>query len=460
MSYAGSTYRCSKKINAGGMAELYVGLAINATGFRRLCAIKKILPEHASKPVFLDLMKSEAHLCQSLHHANIVQVWGFETIDDSYGIVMEYVNGPDLGLIQKVCHKTRINFSIPMSCFVAAEVARALSYVHTRKDELSGKPLGIVHLDISPSNILVSYEGEVKITDFGIAIARQAKFYDDQQSNMRGKFSYMSPEQISGKPVDARTDIYSLGVVLWEMIAGGKLFTPNKHDEARGEAQAHLSRLEKIAGKLDEDLAAIILKCLAVQPEHRYQTAAEFELALARYVQHQHPDFTRQRLARFIQMTLVSEYESTQLVIKSILAEPEERSLIEFKGEATAPRRAHPAEQPAEDDSDDDMVPMQIVPQQHAPRQNAPGRANMKEISYSEGQQELPRFTVQGGLARTRNAQFVSPTHVHQRRVESRSSGNLMMWVMLVVAGALLTLALSHNTWLLAKIAAVKAGFK
>lgn len=453
MSYAGSTYRCSKKINAGGMAELYVGLAINATGFRRLCAIKKILPEHATKSVYLDLMKSEAHLCQSLHHANIVQVWGFETIDDSYGIVMEYVNGPDLGLIQKVCHKTRINFSIPMSCFVAAEVARALSYVHTRKDELTNKPLGIVHMDVSPSNILVSYEGEVKITDFGIAIARRANFYDDQQSSIRGKFSYMSPEQISGRSVDGRTDIYSLGVVLWEMIAGGKLFTPNKPDESRGEPQLHLQRLEKTVGKLDTDLAAIMLKCLAVRPEDRYQSAAEFELALARYVQHHHPDFTRQRLARFMQMTLVNEYETTQTVIKSILSEPEERSLIDFNP-GRAPAKAPAAVAAVVSES-------QPAPQPIAPPPGRPNRPGMSEISFNEGGMEQRRFTVQGApQSRHAQSRFVTATHVPQRRSMSKKSGNLMFWVTLLVLMAAVTVALHQKTWLLAKIAAIKVGFK
>ena len=219
----GPRYILGSKIASGGMAEIHLGKQISKDGFERICAVKRILPHLSSNRDFIEMFRDEAHICKKLQHTNIVRIEGFEHIGGSFAIIMEFVEGSDLRSILSACERSKMRLSVPMVLFVAAEAARGLHYAHTKRDDMSQALLGIVHRDISPQNILISYEGEVKVTDFGIAKAKN-KSTETQTGTVKGKYSYMSPEQITAQKVDRRSDIFSLGIVLWEMLAMRKLF--------------------------------------------------------------------------------------------------------------------------------------------------------------------------------------------------------------------------------------------
>jgi serine/threonine protein kinase len=215
-------YILGQVVARGGMAEVYRGLHVGQDGFRRLVAIKRILPHHSQNHEFTEMFKDEAHIGQRLQHANIVKVEGFDIIDGSASIIMEFVDGSDVrALLSAIENKKQTagkrGFLPNALCaYLVAEAARGLHYAHTRKDDITGRALNIVHRDISPQNILISWEGEVKVTDFGIAAAeRDFKQTETKAGIVKGKYSYMSPEQISGKKCDAKTDIFALSVVLW-----------------------------------------------------------------------------------------------------------------------------------------------------------------------------------------------------------------------------------------------------
>jgi len=205
----GSRYILAKKIARGGMAEIFLGKQVGEDGFQRLVAIKRILPHYSSDQEFSQMFRDEAHICKRLQHANIVRVEGFEEVDGSYALIMEYVDGADLRTLLHAIEQSKKRMPVPMACYITAEAARGLHYAHTKIDEITQQPLGVVHRDVSPQNILVSFEGEIKITDFGIADA-ESKLTETRPGIVKGKYSYMSPEQISAKQVDARTDIFAL----------------------------------------------------------------------------------------------------------------------------------------------------------------------------------------------------------------------------------------------------------
>ncbi|RYZ83686.1 MAG: serine/threonine protein kinase [Proteobacteria bacterium] len=166
---ARNSYVLGKRIARGGMAEIYLGKAIGEAAFQKIVAIKRILPHYASDKEFIEMFRDEAHICKRLTHNNIVAVYDFTEVDGSYALVMEHVDGADLRSLLSACETAKTRLSVPSALFIAACSARALHYSHTKADEITNEALGIVHRDVSPQNILISYEGDVKITDFGIS---------------------------------------------------------------------------------------------------------------------------------------------------------------------------------------------------------------------------------------------------------------------------------------------------
>jgi serine/threonine protein kinase len=237
-------YRLLERIGEGGMAEVWKAKSYGVLGFEKVLVIKRILPELAKHRKFVDMFVHEAKLAVLLSHANIVQVFDLGKVDaaqdapPSYFIAMEYVAGLDLATVLQRSRRMKMDAPPGLAVFVAAEIAKALDYAHRKRSD-DQRPLGIVHRDISPQNILLSWEGEVKVTDFGIAKARDTISTDESDTDVRlgrvrGKLAYMSPEQIRAEPLDGRSDLFSLGVVLYEMIAGSNPFSaPSSIETAR-----------------------------------------------------------------------------------------------------------------------------------------------------------------------------------------------------------------------------------
>jgi eukaryotic-like serine/threonine-protein kinase len=272
-------YVVLEHLSEGGMGAIYVGKKLGAGGFEMQVVLKQLLPEFTQQEEFIDLFLREAKLSATLDHANIVHTIDLVTAGNEYFIVMEYLPGGDLRTLLRKAKRRGKRFSPSASIHICREVLSALAYAHVKRD-LDGNPLKLIHRDVSPSNILVSYAGEVKLTDFGIAKAatHNSLFY-----KVKGKIGYMSPEQAKSEALDHRSDLYSLAVCMYEALTGERLFVhaglTTSADEIYSQPVPQVSR--KIAG-LTPDLDAIMSKALALSPDQRYQTAGEFQEALTR----------------------------------------------------------------------------------------------------------------------------------------------------------------------------------
>jgi serine/threonine protein kinase len=273
------SYVLLKKVASGGMAELYKAKKSGEKGFEKLLAIKMILPHLAENDEFISMFIDEAKVAAILNHQNIVQIYDLGKIEDSYCIVMEYVRGKDLRSVLSRGGKAGPHVGVEHACLITASALSGLSYAHRKRDK--GRDIGIVHRDISPQNIIVSYEGEVKIVDFGIAKAA-TKSSETRTGVLKGKLAYMSPEQARGKPLDARSDIFSMGVVLYEMLTGQRLFQGDTDLDTLERVRD--ARVEPLPTELKDDvpkeLEDILLKSLSREPEGRFQSASEMEEAL------------------------------------------------------------------------------------------------------------------------------------------------------------------------------------
>jgi serine/threonine protein kinase len=269
-------YILLEKVGTGGMAELFKAKKIGIEGFERVLAIKRILPHLCSDEEFIDMFIAEAKLVARLSHKNIAQVYDFGKIGQNYFIAMEYIRGKDLRGIFKRCEEKNIKLPVALAVFIAKEVSSALSYAHRQKDSM-GRNLNIIHRDVSPQNILVSYEGEVKVVDFGIAKAETQSH--TKTGTIKGKLAYMSPEQAWGNPIDHRSDIFSIGIVMYEMITGKRLFkgsTEIKTLEMVREAKAEPFSPDLVA-VIPSELEPIIMKALSKDVKSRYQDASDME---------------------------------------------------------------------------------------------------------------------------------------------------------------------------------------
>src|SRR5438105_5402153 len=263
-------YPLLERIAVGGMAEVFVAKSFGAEGFQRLLAIKKILPTLGEDAEFIRMFVDEARLAVQLAHANIVQVLELGKHDESLYIAMEYISGRDLRQLMERFRKRQQPMPLPQACLIVAEVCEALDHAH-RKRDAQGRPLGIVHRDVSPQNVLVSFDGEVKLIDFGIAKA-ESRLQKTQAGILKGKFSYMSPEQVKGDAVDGRSDIFAAGILLWELVCGEKLFTGDSDfailEKVR---QTIVPAPRSVTRTCPELLEKVILKALANDPRERYQ---------------------------------------------------------------------------------------------------------------------------------------------------------------------------------------------
>lgn len=299
-------YNLIEKLEAGGMAEVFLAQATSVQGFKKRVAIKRVLPHLASHTNFIGMFLDEARLGARLSHANVVSVFDIGKSDNSFFIVMEFVDGTNLKKILETLRVKRQHFPLKDAIFIAMEACRGLSYAHELADE-DGHPLDLVHRDVSPPNILISKRGEVKVTDFGLAKARTQLERTDP-GVVKGKFSYLSPEIASGHPVDERADIFALGVCLWEMLGGRRLFLgETDYETVQAVSRARVPSLVDIHPEVDEQLDAIVQQALAKKPEERFQTAREFGDALASYLFHHQMKVTPDDIANLVKTVLERE---------------------------------------------------------------------------------------------------------------------------------------------------------
>jgi len=266
-------------IGKGGMAEIFLARQKTDLGATRLCVVKQILPGLAGDPQFSDMLVHEAKLAARLSHANVVQVFDLGRADERLFIAMEYVEGFDLNDLLRRCSKAKVPMPFELGVHVVREALRGLDYAHRRTDD-EGRPLGIVHRDVSPSNLLVSFEGEIKVCDFGIAHANDVVASRGSQHEIdeaiRGKAGYMSPEHANGQPIDARSDVFAAGIVLWELAAGRRMYRTGDGREGLLE-QARKAEVPPLpaSGLTEGDrLRAIVDKALARDRDARYPSAA------------------------------------------------------------------------------------------------------------------------------------------------------------------------------------------
>lgn len=291
-------YHLLEKIATGGMAEVWRARAYGMAGFEKVLVIKKVLDSLARDETFVRLFIDEARIGVRLQHVNIVQIFDLGQVDGTYYMAMEYVSGLDLARLINRAKKSVGPFPVSLALFVTAEVLKALQFAHTRTDD-DGEPMRIVHCDISPQNVLVSRAGEVKLTDFGIS---RAAFQAQGDSDViRGKYAYMSPEQVDGKELDGRSDLFSLGIVLFELLTGRRLFKAKTREETlnrvrRGEVPSPRGYRPEIS----EDLEAILLRALAPRRRDRFQSGAEMLEALNRLMVQENHRATNNDLAVYV----------------------------------------------------------------------------------------------------------------------------------------------------------------
>jgi class 3 adenylate cyclase/tetratricopeptide (TPR) repeat protein len=272
-------YQLLERIAAGGMAEVFLARSFGVEGFEKRLVIKRILPELAQNPRFVNMFVHEAKLSVCLNHPNIVQVFDLGKVGDDPYMAMELIQGRDLTQVLRVLRRNGERLPIPIAVTVAAAVARGLAYAHARTGS-DGRPLHIVHRDVSPHNIMLSYEGDVKLVDFGIArlVGDAALAGGDAKRPGGGKFAYMSPEQAAGRAVDSRSDLFSLGVVLFEMLAGRRLFADGDPDEKlRAVINCDIPDVRTFNPEVPAALRAVLARALAKDPADRYPDGALFE---------------------------------------------------------------------------------------------------------------------------------------------------------------------------------------
>lgn len=305
-------YILLEKIAAGGMAEVYLAKSTGAGGINKFLAIKRILPQYSDHVEFIEMFKEEAKIAVNLNHGNVVSIFDFGVEKSQFFLVMEYVEGQNLRQVLNHLKKENRYFSIDQIVFIIKEIAAGLDHAHRCLDGTTGKPLNITHRDMSPQNIMVSFEGELKIVDFGIAKA-ESQIETTRAGTIKGKFGYMSPEQADGQTVDPRTDIFSLGIVLWELLANDRLFVSNSEAATlRKIRECQIPSLKKLNPAVPPELERIVNKALAKDKSLRYQTASAFHRDLNRFLNTQYPEFSAHDFSLFMKSCFAQMFMSNR----------------------------------------------------------------------------------------------------------------------------------------------------
>jgi serine/threonine-protein kinase len=280
---ADSRYRITERVASGGMAEVFKGVAESLQGFRKNIAIKRILPALTQNKKFVAMFLDEARLSLSLQHANVVQVFDIGHSEDTYFIVMEYVDGVDLKALIEWRRRLGKRLPLAVTLNIINEICKGLAYAHELVNPETGRPVGIVHRDISPPNVLISRQGEVKVADFGLAKAT-SQLETTEPGVVKGKMSYLSPESARGEEVDSRSDIFSVGILLYELLTGKRLFYgETDYQTVELVRNAKIPPIRAQNPDVEQELEDVVRKALAQKVEDRFQSATDLQEELAKY---------------------------------------------------------------------------------------------------------------------------------------------------------------------------------
>ena len=322
-------YRVIEKLESGGMAEVFRAESEGLQGFKKQVAIKRVLPHLSEKKKFISMFLDEARLSAHLTHSNCVQVFDIGVGDNAYFIVMEFVDGANLKSIVESLRKQGKEFPVSYAAFIALEICKGLSYAHELRDP-SGQDLHIVHRDMSPPNVLITKYGEIKIVDFGLAKAN-SQLERSEPGIIKGKFSYLSPEAAMGQEVDARTDIFAVGIILWELLTGQRLFMgETDFQTVKKVQQAQVPSVSSINPQVPADLERILAKSLTRDPEARYRTARELGQDLSKFMFKLGTPVSSFDIAQIVQSVMKDRGKVKTKPQASIIESLIEEALLEF----------------------------------------------------------------------------------------------------------------------------------
>jgi serine/threonine-protein kinase len=399
-------YQLLRKLASGGMAEVYLAKAAGPQGFEKTLVVKRVLPHLAEDPTFVEMFFSEARLAALLNHPNVVQIFDFGESEGAYFLAMEYIDGLNLRTLCKRAHAAGMLLPVQLCAKLLSHVCEGLAYAHTFVDPGTGEPLRLVHRDISPDNILVSAHGAVKVVDFGIAKAAN-QLHRTRTGIVKGKIAYMPPEQIQNKPLDARADIFALGVVLYELLSGQKPFEATSEV---GMMQAILYQPPVPVGErradVPETVRNILGRALAKERDERYGSCRELQADLERYLHTAGEPVGAWHIAQ-----LVAQFASPQAAAPRRVPEPvsppreaEEDSLVVPPSRELQPTRASSPRSVASAESAD-SAPTWVTPPprdtQALPRMESTAPvtqvARRMEPADSPPAERPPRRTWRGG---------------------------------------------------------------
>jgi len=326
-------YYLLDRINVGGMAEVFRAKAFGVEGFERLVAVKRILPSIAEDTDFITMFIDEAKIAVQLNHANIAQIFDLGKVGDAYFIALEYVHGKDVRTVFDLARKENETLPLGMACYVMMKVLEGLDYAHNKRDA-NARDLELVHRDISPQNLLISYDGDVKLIDFGIAKAA-GKAGKTQAGILKGKFGYLSPEQVAGAEIDRRSDVFGAGIVLYELLTLERLFV----------GDSDFSTIEKVRSvaipapttynkKIPPELERIVLKALSRDVSQRFQTAMELHDALQSFLYSSGEAFARRDLSAWMRKHFPDDVTGAHVAWSDAADEPHEAPSSEHTDQA------------------------------------------------------------------------------------------------------------------------------
>lgn len=327
-----------EKLAAGGMAEVFLGRQLGYGGFEKKVAVKRILQHYAKNEDFKKMFQAEANLSAHLQHTNIAQIFSNGEVEGYLYLVMEFVDGRNARQMLARADKRKIKIPIELSCHLVSEVAKGLEYAHNFHDEKTGEKLDLVHRDMSPQNIMLSYDGAVKIVDFGIAKAA-SRSEGTRAGVLKGKFGYMSPEQASGMKLDHRTDIFALGIILFELITQRRLFASDDDLKTLNLVkECRVPRPSKYNPSVNPGLDRIVMKALAKEKSERYQTAGALYEDLVRLMAQRYPKFIPTDFTKFFRELFVEDIQEEKKRREKLMKEaPSLRPAVPAaRNEATA----------------------------------------------------------------------------------------------------------------------------